>query len=212
MRVFVLLATCVAWPALGLAQPAALPKHDASVSVGWAGSEYERSSYDRWHGSLLISASGGHYWTDHLKTEIDVSWGSPDKQDLYEDIAVQGGFTFAQSRFQARDIRFGVAQIYQFGRNQWVHPYLGAGADVVSRTTTKERGEQLRTVYVSNRNLPITIPRLHERASDLFVEPFLKTGLKMYAAERLFFTTELKLGIRRDIDHAVWKVGIGVDF
>jgi hypothetical protein len=34
----------------------------------------------------------------------------------------------------------------------------------------------------------------------------------MYASERAFFNTELKLGIRREVDHVVWKIGLGFDF
>ena len=40
----------------------------------------------------------------------------------------------------------------------------------------------------------------------------LKTGLKMYVGEKTFFNTELKFGVRRDVDHLVWKIGMGIDF
>jgi hypothetical protein len=36
--------------------------------------------------------------------------------------------------------------------------------------------------------------------------------VKMYASERTFFLTELKLGFAPDLDHALWKLGLGFDF
>jgi hypothetical protein len=89
---------------------------------------------------------------------------------------------------------------------------LGVGLDVIARRTTKQRPRQTRDYLPPPRGTPIVIPPLEERARDVFAEPFMKAGLKMYARERVFFTTELKLGITRDVNHAVWKIGVGVDF
>ena len=44
------------------------------------------------------------------------------------------------------------------------------------------------------------------------MRPFIKTGAKMYASERMFFLTELKVGFAPDLDHVLWKLGVGFDF
>ncbi len=214
MRVLLALLIYGVTPASAAAQtaPAALPGNDTIVSIGWAGAEHDIHDQRRWDGSLLAGLSGGHYWTDHLKTEVEASWSGPRKEEVYETIERQGGYTYALSEYRAHDIRIGVSQVYQFGRNAWVHPYVGIGADVVRRATSLERLAQSRTIFLQNRNIPVEISAASERNTVVFAEAVLKTGLKMYVSEKTFFNTEVKCGVRRDVDHLVWKIGMGVDF
>jgi outer membrane protein W len=214
MRVVLAIAIWSVTPAVALAQtaPAALPGNDAIIAIGWSGSEHHFHDQNRWHGSLLVGLSGGHYWTNHLKTEIEASWNAPRQSERYETIAQQGGFTYALADYRAHDIRVGVAQLYQFGRNDWVHPYVGVGIDAVRRHQATDRAQQSRTVYVQNRTIPVVIPAASERKTRVFAEPFVKTGVKMYATEKMFFNTEFKVGVKRNVDHIVWKIGVGFDF
>lgn len=214
MRVLLALVLCAAMPTWAVAQTAAvtLPANDLIIELGWSGGDHKIYDDRRWQGSLLVGVSGGHYWTDHLKTELEASWNSPRDRDIYQNIPQQGGFTYALADYRATDVRVGVAQIFQFGRNNWVHPYVGIGADVVRRQTTLERAHQSRFIYLQNRTIPVDIPASRENNTDVFAQGVLKTGLKMYVTEKAFFNTELKFGVRRDIDHVVWKFGMGVDF
>ncbi|MEO5742430.1 MAG: outer membrane beta-barrel protein [Vicinamibacterales bacterium] len=213
MRVLLAMLMCVmpAWAVEQTAQ-AALPDHDTTISIGWTGAEHETRDQRRWHGSLLAGVNVGHYWTDHLKTEAEASWSSPRTHQIYENFERDGGYTYALSDYRAYDIRIGVAQLYQFGRNEWVHPYVGVGADVVRRASSFERLPQSRTIFVQNRNIPVAIPAASERTTGVFAQAILKAGVKMYVSEKAFFNTELKLGVRDDVDHVVWKFGMGVDF
>ena len=165
MRVFLTLLICGATPAWAAAQtaPVTLPANDTIISIGWAGADHDIHDQRRWDGALLAGLSGGHYWTDHLKTEVEASWSGPRKQEVYETIERQGGYTYALSDYRAHDIRVGVSQVYQFGRNEWVHPYVGIGADVVRRVATIERLAQSRTVFLQNRNIPVDISAASER-------------------------------------------------
>ena len=214
MRVVLTLIICAATPMWAAAQttPATLPANDIIIALGWSGAEHKIYDDRRWQGSLLVAASGGHYWTDHLKTEIEASWSSPRDRNIYQNLQQQGGFTYALADYRANDVRVGVAQIFQFGRNTWVHPYVGIGADVVRRQSTLERDRQSRLIYLQNRTIPVDIPASRENKTTVFAQGVLKTGLKMYVTEHAFFNTELKFGMRRDIDHVVWKFGIGFDF
>jgi len=217
MRALIAIAAWVVMPGLAAAQtpPAALAANDVGIALGWSGAEHNiHDIHDsrRWHGSLLAGVSAGHYWTDHLKTELDVSWSRPRDREIYETLERQGGFTYALSDYRAHDVRLGIVQVFQFGRNAWVHPYVGVGADVVRRQATLTRDRQTRVIYLQNRTVPVEIPPSIERDTTTFAEAVLKTGLKMYATEQLFFNTELKAGIRGEVDHVVWKFGMGFDF
>ena len=216
MRVL-LLATlmCAVTPAWAAAQTVAatLPDNDITISTGWAGAEHTVYEERRWHGSLLLGVRAGRYWTDHLKTEVEASWDSPRTREVYENIERQGGYTYALSDYRAHDTRVGVVQLFQFGRNEWVHPYVGVGADVVRRVSSTERPQQSRTVYVPpNRQIPVEIPAAREHKTTVFAEAALKTGVKMYVSEKVFCNTELTFGVRRDVDRVVWTFGLGVDF
>lgn len=214
MRVLLTVVMCAATPTWAAAQtaPATLPANDIIIALGWSGAEHKIYDDPRWHGSLLVGVSGGHYWTDHLKTELEASWNSPRDRDIYQTIQQQGGFTYALADYRANDVRVGVTQIFQFGRNTWVHPYVGIGADVVRRHSTLDRERQSRSIYLQNRTIPVEIPATVENKTTVFAQGVLKTGLKMYVTEKAFFNTELKFGVRRDIDHVVWKFGMGFDF
>lgn len=189
-----------------------LPKHDAIVSIGWAGSEYEISDFDNWRASLLVDVSGGFYWTEHLKTEIAAAWSSPGSSQFYEEIRQSPGPVYAASHFRSRDIRLGAAQIYQFGHNQWVHPYIGVGMDGIARTTTKERAQQTRSVSVGRGIENVVVPASSTRERRTLAQPFVKTGMKLYVSDRGFFNTELKIGFTSGVEHMVWKLGYGLDF
>jgi opacity protein-like surface antigen len=215
MRVIAAMFVCCIVPAAAAAQSAApqLPKNDLSLSIGWAGSDFQLTRYDSWRGSVLVGAGAGHYWTDHLKTEVEFGWFDPGRDEIYENLDYLGTSTYAVADHTARDLRLGAVQIYQFGRNAWVHPYAGVGFDVIHRDVRIERDRQSRSVFLPpNRTIPVQIPPLSEHRTDVFAQGILKTGLKLYATERAFFNTEMKLGIRRDVDHVVWKVGLGFDF
>ena len=213
MRLVLAVLICGVTPAWASAQTAErLPANDTIVVMGWAGAGHHIHDQRSWHGNALVGLSSGHYWTEHLKTELEASWTSPRTHQVYENIERQGGHTYALSDYRASDVRFGVAQLYQFGRNDWVHPYVGLGVDVVRRESSLERLSQSRTVFLQNRNVPVDIAAANDRNTTVFAQGVLKTGLKMYIGEKTFFNTELKFGMRRDVDHLVWKIGMGIDF
>ena len=211
MRVVLAMLIVSVTPAFAAAQPS-LPANDVQTAIGWSGADHEHIEHRQWYGSLLAGLSVGHYWSDHAKTEVDTGWSSPGSRELFENIEREGYTAYAISHYKARDAKIGVTQLYQFGRNQWVHPYVGVGVDLVQRRVSVQRPEQTRTVFLRNANIPVQVPASNVQKTTFFAHAVLKTGLKMYISEKTFFVTELKFGIRRDVDHAVWKIGMGRDF
>ena len=213
MRIAIIMLTCALLPGWVQAQ-ALLPRNEAVMAIGWSGSDYQVDTYDRWEGSMFVGAGIARYWTPHLKTDIEAAWTSPAASETYEDLTLGGVSTFARAHRRSRDVRLAVGQSFQFGRNAWAHPYLGAGADIVWRRSVLDRPAQQAYPYgVPARGQPsVQIPALRTSTSELIGVPFVKTGVKMYASERMFFVTELKLGFAPDLDHALWKLGMGMDF
>ena len=211
MRVVLAMLISIVIPAWAAAQTR-LPANDIHGTIGRSGADHEHVDSRQWYGSALAALSVGHYWSDHAKTEVEAVWNSLGSRELFENIEREGYTTYAISNYKAGDVRIGVAQLYQFGRNQWVHPYVGAGVDLVRRHVSIERPEQARTVFLRDGNIPVQVPASSMHKTTFFAHAVLKTGLKMYVSEKTFFVTELKFGIRRDVDHAVWKLGMGRDF
>ena len=214
MRFFIAILGCLIFPAWSEAQ-VTLPSNDAVVSIGWAGSENRLSDYDRWRASPFLGISGGHYWTDYLKTEVEAGWHSATNSGTYQELVIDGLRTSARSMYRIRDASLAIGQSYQFGRNDWVHPYVGAGADVIRRNIALDRPAQPGYAYNTPPSRPpaeVVIPELRISETNVLVRPFIKTGAKMYASERMFFLTELKLGFAPDLDHVLWKLGMGFDF
>jgi hypothetical protein len=201
---------CLALPELAGAQTA-LPQNDAIIAIGWAGSEYKFHTRRNWHSSLFVGVSGGHYWSDHLKTEVAIAWQNVGSGQSYAEVVLPGSRTYAVWDHRTQQIRVGVTQIYQFGRNAWVHPFIGAGVDVVREDVESTRVSQWRT-DASSRTVSIVAPReiLHEDSH--IVQPHVRTGLKAYFSDKAFWTSELKLGFTSGLAYALWNTGIGFDF
>jgi hypothetical protein len=212
MWFLIILCGAVLAPASARAQ--SLPANDLVFSVGWSGAEYSAAgSNESWQGSLLLGLSAGHYWTPHVKTEIEAGWNSPTTGEIYQEIIIGTTRAYGYADHRAADLRFSLGQSYQFGRNQWVHPYIGAGIDMVRRDTRLSRTPQSRPFYVvPPRPAGLLIPAIEEHKTETLARAFIKGGCKMYATDRLFFTTELKVGFASELDHAAVKLGIGFDF
>ena len=215
MRIIIAILVCVLAPLTAHAQftPRPALRNETIVAIGWAGSEYGLRDYNRWRGSLFVAAGGGHYWTNHLKTEVEGAWSSRSNSETYEDLVVDGHQTYAVSTHRIREVRLSIGQGYQFGHNAWVHPLVGAGADVMRRESLLDRPAQSRVTYGGARPATtVVIPAVRESGTRVLVRPYVKTGLKMYASESTFFATELKFGFGTELERVLWKIGLGVDF
>jgi hypothetical protein len=204
------------------AQTAApLPKNDVTVWVGWLGSKYPGlDHYNRWHQSVTGGAGVGRYWNDHLKTEVAAAWASRVRAESYESFLVpgvnDGSTAYFRSDYRFQSAQLSLVQLYQFGENAWVHPYLGAGVDVDYLRSTEHRPEQNVPAYVpgssSANSRSISLPEISERQTSVGARPFVKGGFKMYTSDSVYFATEWKLGFGDGVHHATWTTGCGVDF
>ncbi len=220
MRTTIAALVCVLVPGLLHAQPDVpqLPRNDVTVSTGLIGAQYRQTAdiYDRWHGSVFGGVNFGHYWTDNHKTEVEAGWLSTAKSHSYEAVQIGADRAFVQSEYFFKDLRLSLSQSVQFGRNAWIHPFVGGGVDIDYLRTTEDRAPQFITIFAtspsSRDTRSVLVPELHERETTMRAVPFAKGGFKFYVSDRAFVVQEFKLGFTTRVDHLLWKTGVGIDF
>ena len=187
---------------------------DATGVIGWfSANQSELSDYDDWyHRSAYGGAILGWYWTDHLKTEVELGATSPG--ELYAvqtiDVAGQRAYGSSEHRFSTR--RFTAGQQYQFFRNAWVHPHVAAGADLTWETHQQRDDPIVLYDQASRTSRLVRQARTIGPSTDLSVRPFAEIGTKLYLSRRGFFRTDLRLTFSDGIDEVLLRLGLGVDF
>jgi Outer membrane protein beta-barrel domain len=177
---------------------------DTTAAIGWFTASHAESGNccGDWSSSLFKGVGGGYYWTDHLKSEIEIAWPGPTRAFSYSSARpTTGPISSTYEEHSYRGVKISGSQLYQFGHNAMFHPFAGAGFDV-----DRERDAITRTIQQGN-----TFTRVDLSERETHVRPFVATGFKAYFSERAFFRTEIKVGFSRRVDQLVWKSGIGVD-
>jgi hypothetical protein len=206
--------------ALGCAQTASarqapVSRADLSGTVGWLAvnkeppGEFDYS--DDWQDSLFAAATAGWYWSDHLKTELEFGAGTEAAAFRSRQIVVGGRpiSEFVESQYTRRTLALG--QHYQFFRNAWFHPYVGAGLNVTAEQITDRTRPVI--VYDDPRGPRVIRPeQVVGPRTDVFVSPFAAAGFKAYLTQRGFFRSDLKLTLRDGVDEVLVRFGFGVDF
>jgi hypothetical protein len=205
--------------ALAMAQEPSAPinRGDVHFVIGWQNlhkaQPIEQSYSNDWLNGIFYGGAGaGWYWTDHLKTQVDIGGGTRTRQYRYEYTVVNGQSRSTSSQLNLQQQNVAIAQQYQFFRNQWFHPHVAAGVDIARETTTEVYQPVL--VYDSTGRITTTItPGRTEGPEHRFIaRPFLEGGFKGYVTRRAFFTGDTRLMVRKGIDEVLFRIGFGVDF
>ena len=200
-----LLAVAPAARAQGTAAP--VSRADASGSFGWLNAdkgEIDPSRGNDWYNqSAYGGVSLGWYWTDNLKTEIEGGVSSAADFLVYTPTVIAGRQSTIYSTYTFSTSRFGIGQQYQFYRNVWFHPFVGAGLDL-----TWERTRRRDEIYSAQPVHTETFPT----RTELLVRPFATVGFKTYFTPKAFFRTDMRLAFHRGVDEALLRFGLGVDF
>ena len=215
MKALLLLTLLQAQPAAP-AQPSVPPaRADLHFVVGWQHlhKEQPQQSYNDWMNGIFYAGGGaGWYWTDHHKTQVDFGAGTEGRQYRYTQLTINGFPSYESSRVTVSEQSLAISQQYQFFRNAWFHPHVGAGVDLARETTTTEY--EGTTVYDPvTRTYRQAAPRRTEGPDSEFVaRPFVQTGFKAYMTRRAFFTTDARVKFRSRVDEVLFRFGFGVDF
>ena len=131
--------------------PSPLARADVTASIGsFSAKRAEAEEYNDWTHSLFGGIGGGYYWSDHLKTEIDVASARPRRVYASEPAGVPESplsSIFQEHAYQS--VAVSVGQSYQFGRNALFHPFVTAGIDIERQRHEIERPAQSIAIYVA---------------------------------------------------------------
>jgi hypothetical protein len=199
-------------PALAGAQPVA--RADAAGTVGWFNADKSGlSSYNDWYNrSAYGGATFGWYWTDHLKTELEL--GATSAAELYatRTIDIEGQRTYLSSEHRFNTRRLVAGQQYQFFRNAWAHPHIAAGVDLTWETH-EQRDEPIVLFDSVSRITRVVQPaRATDPSTHLQVRPFAEVGTKLYISPRGFFRTDIRVTFGGGAEEVLLRFGFGVDF
>lgn len=202
----------------GAQEPPRVPpvRGDAHVVIGWQNlhkEQPERQYRDDWINRIFYGGAGaGWYWTEHLKTQVDFGAGSKGRQYRFEPLVINGQNTGTSSRVSVKQQSVAIAQHYQFFRNQWFHPHVGAGIDIARETTSEEYQPIVVFDNVTRTSRQVRPARTEGPDHRTIARPFVETGFKAYMTRRAFFTGDSRLMFRNGLEEVLFRFGFGVDF
>lgn len=201
-------------PAAAFAQtPVQLPRGDAHFVLGWQNihKEQPQDHYNDWLNDILYGGAGaGWYWTDNLKTQVDIGTGTSADQYRSRQFILNGKPAFESSRLSVRQTAVTIQQQYQFFHNAWFHPRVGAGVEL-ARETTKEQYEAV-LVFDTNTTRSVLPARTEGPDHNFVARGVGEVGFKAYMTRRSFFTGDMRLLFRNGIDQVLFRAGFGIDF
>jgi opacity protein-like surface antigen len=219
MRTLLLVAGAIAigCTAADAQTPAAtfqLPRADAHFVIGWQHLKKDQpgNRYDNWLNQIFYGGAGaGWFWTDHLKTQVDIGAGTRATRTGYEERFLNGAPTYRSAALSVQQWAVTVSQQYQFFRNQWFHPRVGAGVELAHETTSSAF-EPFSVYDPVSRTSRLVAPEIDGPDTSLITRGVGEVGFKAYVARRAFFTADMRLMFRNGIDQVLFRTGFGFDF
>lgn len=192
--------------------PVALPRADASATVGWFNATVERpderfADGDSWfHDAASLGLHAGYYWTENLKLEASAAWAGTGRAWSGAQLLDPAGRPFYRSTEHTLTTRtLSAALIYQFGHNLSVHPFVGAGVDLDFLR------DHRRSLSYGD---PVALypPPSEERVSATKARLLALAGVKAYLSERLFVRADVQAAAAGTARKVVPRIGLGFDF
>lgn len=222
-RLGILGAAALLWPAIASAQaagglsltPPDLPRWDVSGEVGWLSSNKSEigPDWNDWYDVASGGGSIGYYVTPNLKGEVRLAFSGEGRVSQEERIDIPGQpfpvFRVREHHFRTTSLGGGMT--YQFFQNQWFHPHVGAGLEIVRESDRMFAPES--RVPQRAPGPPLVIPAADSgRNVSWAARPVVSTGFKWYVNERGFIRSDIRVTIgNRRAAHVAWTAGIGVD-
>ena len=179
---------------------------DLSADAGWFSSNKSEiaADWNDWYDAATGSVALGRYLTSHVRSELRVSVSSEGRtyqENLLPPVPGQPFPAFDVREHYFRTASVGGGLFRQFFENQWFHPSIGAGLDVVR--------ESRRSVRPPLRLAPATTI---DESVSYSAQPFVATGFKWYVHERGFIRSDVKVSFGSGgVTHTAFSAGIGVD-
>jgi hypothetical protein len=213
--IFAVLLGIVSSAAAEAQSPAPRPRLEIGATAGLMSATpgpHDTPYYDRWYGEGRYAGSLAYYWTRNLKTEFEHHW-SGEESRYYQDAISIGGAIHPVARESFHQLQQSALRlVWQFGDNQWIHPYVSAGAvlDIERRHETSPpvyRPGQPGQPPVIIRNAMDSGHRTEYRGGWT-----IGGGAKFYMTERAFFNAGIVGTNSRRAATVSMLAGFGIDF
>ena len=190
-----------------------LARGDVAGTAGWlAVNKSEFDSYNDWHGEGLFTVGSGWYWTDNLKTDVEIGASTETRTYGAAEVEIGGQRHIAPSTIRFRSTRLALIQRYQFGRNEWFHPSLGAGVDVVRERYSRREEPIFFYDQVTRQSRLLRDALEHGDESETEARALVVGGFKAYLTQRTFFLGDLRVTFASRAEDTLLRFGFGVDF
>jgi len=191
--------------ARGQTAAAALPTVDVAAATGWFAADRSIQGdgcCSSWSSSLFRGVSGGFYWTEHLKTEVELAAPGPTEgYTVRSERLANNLYRYFSEEHRFSTHRVSLSQAYQFGHNSSFHPFVRAGVEVDRERDDIEARVQTGGVFEEQ----------HSVASRTRARPFAGVGFKAYFNERAFFKGEARFAPSQRSNQMAWTAGVGID-
>lgn len=212
-------ALALGLPVAALAQqptPAPLARGDVAGTIGWLNgnkSDLTNLSTNDWYNrGLYAGAIAGWYWTDHHKTQVEAGLTNSISFWTYRLYTFDTTQASGGSRFAFTLKRVALGQHYQFYRNAWVHPHVGAGVDLTWERTIEHAEPVIGYDVITHAAKQLRPGGTFGPTWDLRVRPYAEAGFKAYMTPRAFFRGDMRVLVRGGVDEVLLRCGFGVDF
>jgi hypothetical protein len=173
-------------------QPASPARWDLWGEAGWLGHNKAEVApdWDDWYDAGFGGVGLGYHLTPHLRSELRAAVAGEGRVLEEQRVVVPGQpfpvFRLREHRYRTASLAAALA--YQFFENQWFHPALGGGFELV-----------------------------HEREAgvggSVRMRPFVAAGFKWYGNERVFVRSDVRVSLFGNgaAARVTWSAGVGVD-
>jgi hypothetical protein len=195
--------------------PQRLMRGDVSGTVSWVSiNKSDVRSYNDWHSQFGVSGGAGWYWTDHHKTQVDfaaTTAASAYSSQPYLVGPQQQTFVTTVRSYESQ--RISLIQLYQFRRNEWVHPFLGAGIDIVREESSGRDDPVFWYDQVLRQSRLARDSVRYGDQSRTAARAVLTAGVKAYFSRKVFALTDLRVSVSSHrAEDMQWRFGLGADF
>ena len=221
MRPLTLAPFLVLLGGLPVAGQTAVPftRADTQVTIGWNNIRHPLDktnaccySHDWIHDIALAEATGGWFWTEHLRTTFDVGVNSDGQQYADATVVYNGQPVYRAGSITLHQWQVGVGQQYQFGHNAWFHPHVGGGALIAFNQQTV----LLQPGYYydqSSRTTRVISDISRTTTNETTLHPFAEAGFKAYVSRKVYFVHDTRFTFASDgLGQVGFNFGFGVDF
>jgi hypothetical protein len=213
---FMLAAALALLPVAAEAQ--AQPRWDGTAIAGFLAGRrtdgdanvHQEAWFHAFQGGLVL----GRYLSPHLKVEVEATATTGGTRFRSTQIAVPGSpypyWVTSELRTSVRSL--GAVVAWQFGQNEWVHPFVEAG---VSADVDRTRVSTAEQYFYGDPRLgapPRVAVASEERSTTFRAGAVVGGGAKVYFSDRGFVRTDARLTVAGDRQNLMFRGGVGFDF